>query len=490
MRYSAGMSDKGRRIWLLALLGLLSGCASRGAGGLTLNERAEHVITVDPDGVPVDPTTYAELSTADVERQLDAVTAAIDRSGKKKVLLFVHGGLNNREAAQRHVDALLDPMTADGYYPIFLNWNSDLVDTAREDLLYIRQGRTARILGPLSAPLAVLIAVGNGLIRAPLVWGQMLSSDINASGVYDFPGKANSAAVQAGLFRLQQEHDAGRIPLEIGEDGVGPWDSAGAALRYAVTLPIKLVLSPIIDGLGQAAWRNMLRRTQMLFHREDEFDIRDRRDPGAVREHLLRGPQGAAHRLFSYLESHLRTRSGVELTLIGHSMGTIVLNRALRQFPELPVRHIVYLAAACSIDDFQTSVIPYLERHGGESDFYILTLHPSAEVREWQKTLLDLTPRGSLLVWIDNFLGDPTTTLDRTLGSWENLMQTAHVIPMSVRPRVTLKAFGIGGPPRPGAPTTPTTHGGFTEKATRFWCPQVWTVAGGDPPAPCAATVP
>jgi pimeloyl-ACP methyl ester carboxylesterase len=484
------MSDQRRAIWLFALVGLLPGCAGRGPGGLTLNERAEHVITVDADGVPVDPTTYAELGAGDFGRQLDAVTTAIDRSGKKKILLFVHGGLNNREAAQRHVDELLGPMRADGYHPLFLNWNSDLVDTAREDLLYIRQGRTARILGPLSAPLAVLMAVGSGLLRAPLVWGQMLSSDINASGLYDFPGKANSAAIQAKLLELQQQHHDARIPLEIGEEQIGRWDSAGAALRYTVTLPSKLLLSPIIDGLGQAAWRNMMRRTQMLFHREDEFDIRDRRDPRAVQEYLLQGPRGAAHRLFSRLESHLRSRSGVELTLIGHSMGTIVLNRALRQFPELPVRHIVYLAAACSVDDFQTSVIPYLARHREESHFYNLTLHPSAEVREWQKALLDLTPRGSLLVWIDNFLGDPTTTLDRTLGSWENLMQTAHVIPTSVRPQVTLKAFGIGGPARPGTPATPTTHGGFTDKAMRFWCPQVWTVPGEDPLTPCAMAAP
>jgi hypothetical protein len=490
MRYSAGMSGKRRRICLLALLALLSGCASRGVGGLLLNERAKHVISVDPDGVPVDPTTYTELNVADFGRQLDAVTAAIEASGKKKILLFVHGGLNNREAAQGHVDRLLEPMTNDGYYPIFLNWNSDLLDTAREDLLYVRQGRTARFLGPLSAPIALLTALGSGLLRAPLVWGEMLSSDVNASGMYDFPGKANSKAIEAGLFRLQQEHDAAGIPLELGEDRIGAWDSAGAALRYAVTLPTKLAFSPVIDGLGQVAWRNMLRRTEMLFHREDEFDIRDRRDPDAVREHLLRGPQGAAHRFFTHLESHLRARSDVELTLIGHSMGTIVLNRALRRFRDLPVRHIVYLAAACSIDDFQTSVIPYLERHG-VADFYNLTLHPNAEVREWQKALLDLTPRGSLLVWIDNFLGDPTSTLDRTLGNWENIMQAAHVIPMSVRPRVTLKAFGTGDPLHSGAPTMPTTHGSFTDKATYFWCPQVWTVAGGNPPASlCAATMP
>lgn len=453
-------------------------------GNFMANPRALHVITVDPDGVPLDPTTYQKLSAQDFEKQLDGIELAIKASSKKSILLFVHGGLNNREASQRHVDTLLPPMEADGYYAVFLNWNSDLLDTAREDLLYIRQGREARILGPLSSPLALLMALGTGLLRAPLVWGQMISSDLNGSGLHNFPGKVNSQALQGEWLRLWENRDPAAVPIGIGDDHTSGWASVAASFRYAATFPAKLVLSPLIDGVGKGAWRNMLRRTQMLFHREDEFDVRDKlgaeKGPDARRDLLVSGPQGAAYRLFERLQTYVTQHPDVGLTLIGHSMGTIVLNRALREFPVLRVRNIVYMAAACSIDEFRTSVLPYLTRHD-EAFFYNLTLHPSTEVGEWQVGLFDLTPRGSLLVWIDNFLSDPATTLDRTLGSWENLMQTAHVIPVSVRPRVTLKAFGIDA--EASRHTTPRTHGGFTDPRVRFWCPDVWEVPGHKPRA-------
>ncbi|MGE0473470.1 MAG: hypothetical protein AB7P17_07545 [Nitrospirales bacterium] len=158
-----------------------------------------------------------------------------------------------------------------------------------------------------------------------------------------------------------------------------------------------------------------------------------------------------------------------EVTFIGHSMGMIILNRVLQEFPDFPVRNIVYMAAACSIHDFETSVIPYLQRKDNQhTRFYNLMLHPDAEVREWQKNFLDLTPRGSLLVWIDNFLSNPQTTLDRTLGSWENIIQAAHIIPPDVQSRITLKAFCIGSKNC----KAPITHGAFSDSQYRFWKPE------------------
>ena len=159
-------------------------------------------------------------------------------------------------------------------------------------------------------------------------------------------------------------------------------------------------------------------------------------------------------------------------------------SRLLRNFPELRVRAIVYLAAACTIDDYRASVLPYLARHQ-ETRFYNLSLHPSAEEGEWQKKYLDLPPRGSLLVWIDNFLSDPSSPLDRTLGSWDNVLQVVHVIPQALRARTSLRMFDVGVS-RPG-PVEPETHGGFSDPRTRFWCPQVWT-GNGEPTAPCANT--
>ena len=80
---------------------------------------------------------------------------------------------------------------------------------------------------------------------------------------------------------------------------------------------------------------------------------------------------------------------------------------------------------------------------------------------------------GSLLEWIDTFLTDPATPLDRTLGKWENIIQATHIIPLPVRPRVALKAFGVGTTATEG----PQRHGEFDNyrpgegQTWRFWEP-------------------
>ena len=456
-----------------------TGCSHKPIDDKLKIQVPKHTVTIDPEGNPVDPITFRTLSSDSFQKQLDTITTGITNSGKKHILVFVHGGLNHQEASLDRVKELLqDDDLMNAYYPIFLNWNSDLVDTSIEDLLYIRQGRMARVWGPVSSPFKLLVAVGSGILRTPLVWAQMLSADMNSTGLtfLQWPGKRNSDVLSKELVDLYQKNGPGAIPIEPGQSDIQFWDKTTALARYVVTLPSKLLLSPFIDGIGQGAWNNMLRRTQMLFYREEAFDIRDFRDNSPrIREMLTKGPDGGAYTFFGALRDLLKSQPHkLEMTLIGHSMGTIVLNRVLREFQDLPVSNIVYMAAACSIEDFRTSVIPYLLRHENQqARFYNLMLHPDAEVREWQKSFLDLTPRGSLLIWIDNFLSVPQTTLDRTLGSWENIIQATHVIPLEVRSRMTLKAFCIGG----RTCQAPTTHGAFSDKAYQFWKPEFWGVS-------------
>src|SRR5205807_7605742 len=97
-----------------------------------------------------------------------------------------------------------------------------------------------------------------------------------------------------------------------------------------------------------------------------------------------------------------------QITLVGHSMGAIVLNELVRRSTTEGVHYdnIVYMAAACSVRDFQRSVVPYMQRHT-TTNFYNLCLHPVNEVRE--RHAADLVPRGSLLVWIDDMYSNPYT---------------------------------------------------------------------------------
>jgi pimeloyl-ACP methyl ester carboxylesterase len=53
-----------------------------------------------------------------------------------------------------------------------------------------------------------------------------------------------------------------------------------------------------------------------------------------------------------------------EVTLVGHSMGTMLLNRLLTLAkPDLPIKRVVYLAPASRIDDFEHYVLPFLATH-------------------------------------------------------------------------------------------------------------------------------
>ena len=78
--------------------------------------------------------------------------------------------------------------------------------------------------------------------------------------------------------------------------------------------------------------------------------------------------------------SNLGSTDRWEVTLIGHSMGTIVLNRMLDLFPNLPVQRLVYMGAACTFRDFARSVTPCIQRTGAR--FSNLCLHPVTESRE------------------------------------------------------------------------------------------------------------
>lgn len=69
-----------------------------------------------------------------------------------------------------------------------------------------------------------------------------------------------------------------------------------------------------------------------------------------------------------------------------------------------------------------------------------------------------------ILHWIDTFAEDPATDLDRTMGSWTNLMRALHTIPVDVRDQVTLKAFshrGKGAPQCTGTSATLSMCGGI-----------------------------
>lgn len=71
----------------------------------------------------------------------------------------------------------------------------------------------------------------------------------------------------------------------------------------------------------------------------------------------------------------------LRITMIGHSMGTIVVNELLQLFPALPWETLVYMAGAASVRDTARATTPLLEQNGGCTRLYGLMLHPANEAR-------------------------------------------------------------------------------------------------------------
>jgi len=526
---------------LLALLALMSGCAAPSSLIHTPEVIREHVIAVDGRGRPHDPATdngreyTMKEYRAQLAKMLRALRAFHQSHPDGKVLLFVHGGLNPPAESLQSADSELDRVIAAGYFPIYLDWNSDLFSSYGEHIANITQGQSDQNFGRgLQIPLYVLADIVRAAARAPIVWVNQGTDDAESAvgDIVTLPKQQQLATTlpsaqnaqsqrwaqsrhgqavaqtyeQLRAAQKQEEQTRGvgdkreQLRIFIGPDlDVAPSHLGWLVASYILTAPVKFLSQPIIDWLGTPAWQNMSRRTLMAYDGDLGSNPNNPNlDPELLGRRELRAARaidfsstGALEVFREELEkvvaNHHAGRGAAsqpekpsyDITLVGHSMGTMVLNEWLRR-DLLESKHqaysnIVYMGAACSIRDFGRAVVPYLLQHS-QTQFYNLMLHPLAELRERSRGY-DLPPRGSLLVWLDSFLTDPQTPLDRTLGRWANIISATEMIPQSVRGQVTLKAFALApydAPiPPPGKPDYgPQEHGQF--RGRPYWCKAFW----------------
>jgi pimeloyl-ACP methyl ester carboxylesterase len=429
-------------------------------------------VIIDSDGV----SPEAEQ----IGRQLREMFRRIGRLDRHRIVVFIHGGLvplvsANQAAAREQPIIWNDDKTA---YPIFVNWEAGFPSSYGRHLFYERngisyRGTPAAWSAVVVTPLVFLSDIGKGIanhgMNTVLNFGKVLE---NNDGLYDrrprsFVTKnkffetlrrfsSNPGATQAedDYFHDGLCHPADRnapINLYLGHDITRP-DYAGSALGSA-TIPMQIVTEPILDGFGTPAWKNMVRRTRSMFFPAGNFiTVSGQSDQTKLN-------YGAAYQFFAQLDEFPKTHPKYYLDLIGHSMGTIVINEALRNFPDLRIRNLVYMGAACSIRDFLVAGGAYLKAHP-ETEFYNLSLHPRKEIDETNADGLPV--RGSLLTWIDEFFQTPESFLDRTFGSFENAVIAYQLLPQTNR--VHLKAFGVtAGKESAG----PQKHGEFG--AFKFW---------------------
>lgn len=380
------------------------------------------------------PETFAQ-HLANIEARVASQSPDTD------IVFIVHGGLVSRATGLREALVVARAIRADNnrnardQYPIFLNWRSGGIDAYREQTFAIRKGERNEAVAIPTSPVEIASDIGRGIADMPGLGA------LEATRLLDTFGKA---------FDECSTDAASPAKTICPESMQGNKTPALRTAQYIGLTPVRVLTSPFVNGMGRTAWENMVRRTRNPFWRETS---KGELKPGIVKE------------LFDDLcraDSPLASR---RLTLIGHSMGSMILSDVLRAYPECRYRNIVFMGAALSIRDFDRTVIPVLS-NGRDSHFYNLSLLPTAEAREM--SFGGTIPSGSLLEWIDEMYTPPTTRFDRTFGKWVNVRGVLKTLSSNALEKMTLRVFGTDE-------GQPKEHGDFNNADMCFWREEFWT---------------
>jgi len=494
----------------------------------------------------------------DYNAHIDQVINGIEEYKKnnegrpKRILIYVHGGLNYQVDTVERAAELYQDISKGEAYPIFINWQSSFIPSYRYHLTHVRQGEDwhqgtwSSIGAYITAPFYFAADLARAAVRLPTATFFQIRNDLETVPQLSWLHSADLLLAQQTAFEdlcsrkkrgdssvansleeyvrvldkriadcekveLKGKQDLGDLKISLGLDERTRWEKFEASTKYILTLPTKLVSASVIDALGTSSWDIMLRSVSQLFHYDSRqvshtglglsrTDNQPFTQTGALSVFLQRltdkvcqGDKGASDATGSR-SMECVNKDGWEITLVGHSMGTIIVNRIIRGFGELPIKNVVYMAAATTIKDYQDSIFPYLARKNASSIssnpvagsgtpetsercrgdrrigvcVYHLMLHEAAESGEWISDVLDPFPRGSLLVWLDNFLAHPLSREDRVLGRFTNFILAAHHTPPALRPYINVVKFGVGE-----GVLSPQKHGEFGGNL-EFWKPECW----------------
>jgi len=434
---------------------LLNSCATPAVDMFTM----QRAIAINDDGSPHKyPVKIGDEIISENEynysNHVNAIIKSIKESGRTNILIFVFGGMNslNETIEKSEVFAHAISETSD-YYPIMINWQSSLFDAYFEHLIWIRRGYKSIYLGPPLVPFYFLADLGRAVTKLPI---NIVYQTIGATEDYDFtPGIDEDEMASIDKMKLR---------VSTGKDYTHLLSKITRGIVYSCGFPIRLITTPLIDAGGKSAWNAMLRRTRIAFQKQGNGELNLSFSP----------PDGAMSILMDALVNLYEHDNKYYFTLIGHSLGPVMLNELIRRYPQLPYRNIVYLAPSCTIGDAGYALKPYINDHTNTT-FYNLCIHENADKYEmmWYAGL----PRGSILEWVDTFLGDPLTSDDLTLGKWNNSIKMLHSVSPEFRRHIVIKAFGIKDPETNTININkPQQHTDFSDPELRFWDPSFWQI--------------
>jgi pimeloyl-ACP methyl ester carboxylesterase len=462
----------------LSLLGG-AGCSSFQLGtGLKPEEFRAHVLMFDARGEPRDPivssasgehaylgaehTPGGAMKYESYDAYIDHILASITEhrqglAGKPlRVVFFFHGGLNSRAQALGRAEEQIIRMKTEkpDVYPIFVNWQTSLPSSYWDHLKFVTKGQDTYRSGAVLLP----IKAGNDAARAIteiIPNNYLYLRDVARRRTYIREGAVQAKGCSFDKLDFREGTKSPRTAGFLGQ--------TRALIMYFVT---KWWVAGLLDGGGTPAWASMLYTSDRLFYSDQEMhhDYRymetDSTGSGDF-SHFLRRLAPALH------ESE-----GDDVVLAAHSAGAVVANAVAALFGDsLPISTLVYMAPACTIDELMAGgrVTEFL-RKNPQRQMYILTLHEVAELSEqWYG---DITPRGTLLVWLDEFIQPKHSEFrGQMMGRARNLRLHAHLIPCDVQPRIHITAYSEQPPNKPD----PQTHSAVGSIA--YWDPEAWRPA-------------
>ncbi|MDP1931756.1 MAG: hypothetical protein Q8L60_09890 [Gammaproteobacteria bacterium] len=438
----------------------------------------------------------------DAERLAVAHKSSDSAETVVKLLVYVHGGLNSFNDSDRRVIDKKIPYkimndSENWHYPIFVSWDSSAAPTWFEHTFHVREGRkVGKAIGWPTAPFMIASDMLRSVGRYPATAYFQITNEKDRLASAQIPGWLSQAWVSSILRfcddlvteRAIDQNLSGCTTSNLKDKSGLDYkvnanlsnfysDSSGMVWRgtqSAVTFPLRYTVGSLWhSGISATAWDNMKRRTQNIFNPPWYFD--GRRPPG------IRGAE-FFQALLDWVDKRKSTHPEVkyEITLVGHSMGTIAINSVLdsqqaRWATSGALKNIVYMAAAANIADSLNALGPVLSSASAAENpinFYNLTLNRVAEVSEMHFS--GVVPLGSLLVSIDHHHELPEHPLQRTLGSEINVLSSIDVIDRRLRGStgdLVFKAFDRC------EEAEPRSHGEFGD--LEFWNPVVWKLNDG-----------
>ena len=376
-----------------------------------------------------------------------------ENTKRKEILIYIHGGLNTNQASYDRTKELLGKkdFVTDCRFPIFINWRSGPFVSYKDHLIRVRQGKNGGFLAKLTSPLYLATDLAQATVGAPKAWMTQGAHNLRSHIGNRFEDYENlKPCGPNGGFICK--------PSANFECGSGQNNRLFRTGIWWASTPLKAAITPLVFKIGKPAWDVMLHRTNMLLWKECSLNGNcGENAPPGPNDGLGQGPLSKLIRRISDIED---LDSDYEITLVGHSMGTIVINRLVSTLPNLPIENIVFLASADSIRNTQYGALQYISAPGNlSSRFYSWMLHPDNESRElaWA----GMVPSGSLLTWIDNMFSTPDSLLDYRFGRWDSVKELPEIFTERIKRQSRLLVFPQNGT------DTPHEHGDFG--GCNFW---------------------